>query len=320
MLDLKVIIEKTPPWSQEIAYTSVWKNTLEEAFSNISHLKYTHFSTLFPYKGEALYDSLYIEAKKNFPNTHEFIQIFQGLKIGATLFIEGGTLKWNLSEIKKLAASLGSQVLYYRKKNRLLVLQKINSSMKKNKINILIPILSNQDTTRILDWLSFLKPYHLMNSVQFVLIFDGIPNLLPAWPEVKDIDLYEKVIMLSHYRSFGLQECLRSSIFFSNAKDLFWDGEKQNPMVCSEILNLYGIYKEKSSTEAKVIFPIAIQNKNVSQEIQNPNFFYFNHIAGKLFYEFINTKEESLVQNAKLCWNKQKAKIYKNTYVNVESP
>ena len=301
-----VIQDLTPPWTRSIAYSKEWETALQSVLP-LEHI------ILKEYKHDegGDHDALYLASSAIPAQVHDFIALFNKLAPGGLALLEWEAKKWSYSEMKKIADSMGADLLFFgaahsyrshlKSADKIAVLQKRVFLNEKKKLSILIPIFSAlKDNPRALQWLQFIEAMDLVPFVELLLIFDGIHDALPAWKECEALEEERGFQMLRHYRSFGKAECMRSAFYFARGRYLLWD----EPLLpCFEFFSIF-----EQLPKENVQSPLGIFAKAWGSDAKNAKrlgpaspvpFFLLNRSAAELLYRQNTHKQEVYSNDSK---------------------
>ena len=360
---IALIREFTPPWARSISYSANWEEAISTFFSNSvpsvdseEAMKPLTSSEIRPqtnkfsyaqFRDTSLiqYDALYLSGEDIPKDVKDFILIFRRLSPGAIVVLEWQNKGWRRRELSRIFESVGGKLLYFgsanvylKKRNNynreIVVFQNELPPTHKKKASIIVPINSPiKGKSRVFEWICFIDEMHLSSSVELVLVFDGIEDILPAWKECEDLEKEGGLQMIRHYRSFGLGECLRSALYFSVAKVSLWDNYH---FACPEFFAIFNKYLE-NGLEYTLKSPLGIFASAIKSDYKGGSLFanksndsfvdYFilNKLAAKLLYyryrpkaskhsmssmNSMESRGEILFSEVKSILKKNRAKIY----------
>ena len=81
----------------------------------------------------------------------------------------------------------------------------------------------------------FLHNADLLPYIELLLVFDGLDDALPAWPECEALEAEQGLQVLRHYQPFGLTNCFYSALYFARGNYVLWD---QHEIACVNLLCL----------------------------------------------------------------------------------
>ncbi len=346
-----LVAKYTPLWAKSITYSSTWEEAITHTLSahhislhklqNISQITSPSPTNKNPrehpensyensYGEDNNYDGLYLSPEDVPKKPQDFIPLFKTLTNGGIAILEMSKQNWNFSETKSIAISMGATIKFFgtpeqkdtkeKNNNKLAILEKENTSSPSKKISILIPIISIQrDNPRVLEWLRFFILSDMTPFIELLIVFDGIPDTIPAWKECEHIEKEQGFQILRHYRKFGHNECLRSAFYFARGRYLISD---DSSIPCRELFTLIEKLPEKKEKSPLGIFSYAIashpttgkqipsSNKSIgSNESNESNFFLLNHSAAKLLYQEKTKHTEKISEEIKTTLKKNRARI-----------
>ncbi len=283
-----------PVWAQTISTSSNWIEELK-SYLDLNYLQVSEYSPL----QRVVFDFILLASKEQPRQTQDFIRLFNILNGGGILVLEIDSVIWNISSIKKLCESLGALLIYFgifkglKDKHKLLVLQKKFYKSDKKKISIIVPIETpTRDYPRVLEWLKFFHEAEILPYVELVLVFDGLHDALPLWPELKGLDIEQGFQMLRHHRKFGLSYCLQTALLFARGNYILWDN---HPIHCYEFFSILNLLPLKKVEHPLVILAHGVKKDMSIEDFTKKNnlisFFLCNQNATKILCEKNGAKE-----------------------------
>ncbi len=248
----------TPNWARSIAYSLAWEADLKSSLE-LGYIELVPWDSLIKNSAnkQQSCDALYLSSSELPQKAADFIYLFQRLNKGAVLVMELGAKQWKRMELIRISESMGASLLFFapvrtesknaKGRKKIAVIQKGTMEKIQKRLTILIPVLSAAKShPRVLQWLQYLHEAELTPYVELLLVFDGVHDLLPAWPEYEYLEKENGFQMLRHYRSFGKAACLRTGLMFFRGQYLLWD---HAAFVCSEALSLLDCIFASSSND-----------------------------------------------------------------------